>query len=501
VSAVVAKGGAGRAREPERVRAEPWLSTVLRVLVHAVVAAVFAWPLTVAEAVVAASVGAATGALLGRFLSRTRARLPALLGGSVAVVVLAGLLREIVVGTDLLAPSLGPATALRVGDAVQLGVGALALSTGIRVLSSRHRAFAVLEVGFVGVAFAQLVVAHRQGAIHRPFEIADPIIASGGDPTIAMLAVGAGASLVVVLLLLSERSLLRSFLHMFVVVAVLLLVFGTAATVGLPQPPPTGGGLGLRPDEEEQEGGDTGRGQGSQRNNEQLEFRDNYDSEANRVPLGVVLLHDDYSPPSGVYYFRQGAFSQYNGRRLVKASRGDVDRDIAPAFPAGGPLEIPGAPEPGAARATLETTVALLAEHTRPFALESPLELRPSQNPDARRFRRVYRSVSASLTADLASMLGGRAGDPSWTPEQWAHYTEAPEDPRYRELAREILDERLPDDMREEPIARAAAITSWLGEEGVYSLRSSHADAEDPTASFLFGDRTGYCVHFAHAGA
>jgi hypothetical protein len=30
-------------------------------------------------------------------------------------------------------------------------------------------------------------------------------------------------------------------------------------------------------------------------------------------------------------------------------------------------------------------------------------------------------------------------------------------------------------------------------------LRSGHSQAEDPTADFLFGDRVGYCVHFAHA--
>jgi hypothetical protein len=38
-----------------------------------------------------------------------------------------------------------------------------------------------------------------------------------------------------------------------------------------------------------------------------------------------------------------------------------------------------------------------------------------------------------------------------------------------------------------------------LEQSGTYSLKSHHADAEDPVASFLFGDRTGYCVHFAHA--
>ena len=480
---------------------EPWLATVLRMLVHAIGAGVLLYPLTVLEAVIAAACGAAIGSLAGRLLARTTMRTSAIVGIGALVFGLAWLLGWAAVGTDLLAPSLGPATALRAGEAAAMGIGALAVSTVLRGLSSRRPPLAVLEVALVAVAFAELVVAHRNGAINRPFDIADPIIAQGGDPTWAMVAIGIAAALVIVLLLLSERSLLRSALHLFMVAAVLLLVVGTTAMVGMPGPPMTGAGLGLRSDDEEareqERQGESGEG-GGRRNNEELEFRDNYDSQANRVPLGVVLFHDDYSSPNGVYYFRQGAFSQYNGRRLVVSSRADVDRDIAQSFPTA-PMEIEDPPEPGADRATLETTVALLADHNRPFALESPLSMRPQQNPDSRRFKRVYRATSAAITADYASLLDRAAGDPEWSPEVWAHYTAAPDDARYRELAQQIVHTRLPEDLRDDPFAKALAITDYLGETGVYSLRSRHSGAEDPTASFLFGDKTGYCVHFAHA--
>jgi hypothetical protein len=56
-------------------------------------------------------------------------------------------------------------------------------------------------------------------------------------------------------------------------------------------------------------------------------------------------------------------------------------------------------------------------------------------------------------------------------------------------------------ELRHDPMARALAVASWLSKEGLYSLRSSHAKATDPTADFLFGDKTGYCVHFSHAAA
>ncbi len=229
----------------------------------------------------------------------------------------------------------------------------------------------------------------------------------------------------------------------------------------------------------------------------ELQFRNKYNTGGSRVPVAVVLFHDDYSPPSGVYYFRQGAFSQYNGRKMVVSGRQDIDDDLIPYFPTR-LIQIKNAPPANENRGPLETTVALMADHTQPFALEAPLEVEPLENPSPNRFRRVYRVTSGVLTADYASMLDARLGSPDWSKEQWAHYTEAPPDPRYVELGAEIS-AGLPDGLADNPIAKAFAITGWLGREGIYSLKNEHSGAEDPTASFLFGDRTGYCVHFSHA--
>jgi hypothetical protein len=234
-------------------------------------------------------------------------------------------------------------------------------------------------------------------------------------------------------------------------------------------------------------------------NNEDLEFRDDNSPSRNQAPVAVVLLHDDYSPPRGLYYFRQGAFSQYNGRRLVSATRADADQDLIPNFPTG-PMTIAAAPGGEGMRATLDTTVALMAEHARPFALESPVSLMPEPNPDPTRFRRVYRVTSAALTADEYGLLGRDLFDPKWSPALRAHYTTAPTDPRYAALSAKILGD-VREDLREEPVVKAMAITEWLGREGTYSLKTKHAAAEDPTADFLFGDKVGYCVHFSHAAA
>ena len=48
---------------------------------------------------------------------------------------------------------------------------------------------------------------------------------------------------------------------------------------------------------------------------------------------------------------------------------------------------------------------------------------------------------------------------------------------------------------------KALAIKRYLEEKGFYTRKERHDRAEDPAASFLFGNLKGYCVHFAHAAA
>lgn len=480
---------------------EPKIAAWLRPLVYAAGALVFAMPLARLDVALVIAVAALAGALLGRMVAGTALRLYAIVALSIVGVLAAAGLRTWLVSRVSLAEQLGPSSALELGDAIGWGLTALCASIGLRALALRVRMLRVLEVGFVGVAFAEVVAAHRGGAINRPFELADSIIAAGNDPTNALLAVGGVAAAVSVLLLLSEQSVLRSLLHVTVAALLLFLVMSSTRMLGLPQPDPGKGALGLRPDDKDKQGKPKHPGgsssDGQPPSNDQLEFEDNYSSDGRQAPVAVVLLHDDYSPPNDLYYFRQAAFSQYNGRRLVVSTLAGVDEDLVPAFVLE-PQTLPPVPNAFEDRTTLETTVALLSEHNRPFALESPVSVTPASNPDPGRFRRVYRVKSAALASKHESLLGRGVGDPSWSDEQRAHYTEGPSDPRFAELGKEIIAE-LPDSLKDDPVARGLMVSLWLGREGTYSLKSGHASASDPTADFLFGDRIGYCVHFAHA--
>lgn len=479
--------------EPSR---DPWLSTALRVIVHAVTAGVIAFPLTVLEGVAAAALGGALGALVARFVAQSSLRLHTILlsglGGLVAVLAL----RFVVVDLSFVPAMLGPSGALRAGDAVVFGLGGLVVSAVLRSLSLRRPALSVLEAAIVAGGFATLLVAHRNGAIHRPYEIADPLIARGEDPTFAILIIGAIGAAVIGLLLLSERSLARSAFHVAVVAVLLLAILGTTAMNGLPPPPSTGGALGLQDDDsrarrEQREGGQ------GRRDSDELEFLDEY-PDGQGAPDAIIIFHDDYSAPSGYYYFRQNAFSQYNGRKLIAATGLRLDEDVRNVFPTGRSREVAWVPPVDPDRAEVETTVGMLADNSAPLGLEAPTRFVPATNPNPDRFRRLYRVESNALTADPMSLLGREVGDSTWSEETAAHYTRGPDDPRYRALAERIV-AMLPEALRDDPVAKALAITQYLGQHGTYSLRSRHAGAEDPTADFLFGDLTGYCVHFSHA--
>ncbi|MFZ1864681.1 MAG: transglutaminase domain-containing protein [Polyangiales bacterium] len=445
----------------------------------------------------AAFAGGVLGCLAGARLGRSQLRTPVLLAGAVMAILVVAWLHSMVLGGSLVAAALGPVGALRLASALTALAVAAVVSAAMRALSTRRAIFAVCELLLVAAAFAQLFIPHRHGAINRPFYLADWVIALGWDPTWLFLFTGGIATVLGLVLLLREQRFGRAVLNLGVIALLLAIIVVATPMIGMPPPPEGGSGLGLRPTESEGQEDQAQRRERGGAANSELEFRNKYDTGGERVPVAVVLFHDDYSPPSGVYYFRQGAFSQYNGRKLVVSGRSDIDQDLIPYFPTR-PVEIGEAPPMNENRGPLETTIALMADHTQPFALEAPIEVEPLQNPSPNRFRRVYRVISGVLTADYASMLDASPGSPKWSKELWAHYTEAPPDPRYAELAARIVSS-LPDELRDNPVARAFAITSWLGHEGIYSLKNEHSGAADPTASFLFGDLTGYCVHFSHA--
>jgi transglutaminase-like putative cysteine protease len=453
----------------------------------------------------AAMAGTFGAAVVSAPLARSRVRLPIVWAVSAACAATALLLGLILVDGTTAARTLGPYGAMAAADLVRFGLLGIAVTLAIRTTSARRPAFAITELGLVVMALAGVVSAHRDGAINHPRFLSDWAWSRGIDPVILLLAIGGGTLGALLVASLHERRGrgLRVALH----VLLLMLLAGAAVflvrTKALDKLLRGGQGSeqkqGGKGDEKGQKQNAGGGGSGGGSSNNPLPFRNDSQSQST-APVAVVLLHDDYSPPLGYYYFRQKAFSQWNGHRLVAATRDDVDKDLVDGFPAA-PLAVEEAPRPGDGRTLVHTTVALLADHPRPFGLEAPMEFQPRESPDPSRFVRAYDVASASLSMRYEDLLGRRPGVRTWTDEQRAHYTQLPDDPRYKQLADKIVDDALRPEWRKDPFAQALAISAWLGKESIYSLKSQHLDDKDPTADFLFGDRIGYCVHFAHSAA
>ena len=249
-----------------------------------------------------------------------------------------------------------------------------------------------------------------------------------------------------------------------------------------------------KPSDEQGEGG----GEGQSDEQPKPEDGEGQESEEPSAPspIAVVLLGDDYSPPSGGYYLRQEAHSEFNGLRLVPASKVGLDQDHLDHFPTR--LEPVPDPPPQKGRKHIVGSVSLLVQHDMPFAPEAPALFEPRVNPNPARFAASYGYESWAQEVDYEDLVGQVAGSKAWTDEEWALYTEIPPDQRYRDLADQLVAE-LPEDVREDPFAQALAIKLYLDANTKYTKSKRHEGVTDPTADYLFGDFEGYCVHTAHA--
>ncbi len=444
---------------------------------------------------IAAAVAAAVaGAAGGEALAGSRLRLPAALLLALSPAGAGLLLGRLL---DLLfarVPPPGPEVILAILDAPGTAGATFAVAAALVLLARRLPLLAPLPAALVVLVASLPLLPHRGGMIHRPRLVAELAWSRGLHPVLILAALGAAAGFLGLVALARGREMrhrARDFLLLVVLAGLLAFVLPSAGLLRVPPVDPLG--LGGK-------GGSRGeRGRDARARKELLPFRDRVDTSRANVPAAVVVFHDDVAPFDGIYRFRQAAFSSWNGRRLVRGLLPGLDRDLFPGLPGAGPLR--RSPPPGEdLRERLATTVALLADHPLPPVLVDGIEIAPEDNPDPSLFRGAFRAVSSVLVRLDPSLILAEAGDPDWPADVRAAYLSVPEDPRYRQLATEIL-EGMPEGERRSPLLRAIAAGTWLEKNTLYSVRTKHAAAPDPTASFLFGDRVGYCVHLAHAAA
>lgn len=467
-----------------------YLPTGLRA---AIVASSF-WLLSLSLTVFAGSVAAVLGCFAGCFLIDQRLhraplntlRLSSLLLLAGGIWLLGLLLSQGLARSATLANLLSPIGAFNSSESVHWFSLALAVTAALRTLARRTSIGAVVEIIFVAAAIVLTLAAHRNGMIHRPFFLGDFAITRGIDPSTILMAFGCAAVLALAALLMIESNHRRLPYH-FVVLG--LLCFSLVSYVqlfGLPTPQLTND-LGL-----------TGRAESGTGSSNDNPFRDgDNNTDDKEAPVAVVVFRDDYEPLTGAYYFRESAYSQFNGTMLDYSTRPDMDRDLISHFTASRSEAelLPGVTDQ---RQEVRATIGMLVPHRAPFGLVSPVAYENTANPNNLRFKRTYDSYSLAPTYNFDSLLGRQLGHADWSQDVWAEYLKLPDDPRYGELAERLIADLRPQ-YSDDPYAKAWAIKSYLDENGIYSLKNDHAYEADPAASFLFGDLTGYCMHFAFA--
>ncbi len=394
----------------------------------------------------------------------------------------------------------------------------LALLTPLLLSATRHAIFLSLEAALLVGIFAGAFAAHREGSLHRPYFITDWLLERNYDPLPFFLASGAVLGILLIVWLLSRRSAKQTLLDPLLLMALImaLVLFLPDGKIRQLNAWAASGNNGEEKKKSQQEkGGGGGRGgQKQKEQNQQGNSGQNQDPDPSNgdggksFPVAVVNLHDDYTPPYGMFYFRQDALSTWNGKRLVRDASQKLDTDIGVPFPAEA-IEVPmrdsadTQAQPNGKRLAhrMKTTVALMTPHSKPFALIDAAKYEPAPNPDPKRFERAYKTESIVLDTDFGDLLQRPVGSEKWAPEVWAHYTKVPDDPRYRQIADEARN-LLPPNLRPLVLAQALAIKFWLDKNTTYNLNVARPDDEsDPVAGFLFGDRQGYCVHLAHSAA
>ena len=544
-------------KETSRLR---FIRHPIRVAAMAVAALSVTFGLVRPAGVVMVLVGAALGVIIGELLGRTRMRLWLLLIG-LALALVAGLgLAWLTTGTETLPELLGPSGALTLGVVIRLGVLSLLPIAALRAVAVRRPTLVVLELAAVVCALAILFSAHRDGVIVRPLWLSDWAWRAGHDPKDVLLLIGGLAVVVLVVLMIAETGRKLTVLSMLALPALGALALSlfdvanlpqaspgndlglTHAAVGGPpklmhrgQPDPHGHGSNRDPRDKGEKGqrkgqdkgqgqqpkpGDKGKcqpgekkdgqrkdgqrkdGQRKDGQQQQPQPRPQFDldqqpsNKSKASPMAVILLGDDYAPPGQQYYFRMETWSHYNGSRLIPSDRPDVDLDVPTHFPAG--EEEVDDPPGKTGRTLVHADAVLVVEHKKPFFLESPVRFKSIPNPNPERFTRAYRFQSLAQKVSYLELVGRKAGNSQWSKKVREHYGVGPTDSRYKALAKSIV-ATLPEAKRDDSFLKALAVKLYFDKHFIYSTRHRHAGVDDPTADFLFGNRTGYCVHFAHA--
>jgi transglutaminase-like putative cysteine protease len=409
----------------------------------------------------------------------------------------------------------------------------------LRCLIIVYPSLSFVEAGILLAFFAWKLSVHRDLALHRPQGLADYAWDHGTNPVVILMLLGTLLFAFAATLALRTRRLGQTLLQIFLILMISFSLFlyykdrnikvpeknNTFGLSGADNPDDYKRGKGDKDGDNKDQNGkdgqknssgdssgspssgqsggkDTGNSSSSSSGHkpppDEMPFKNDYSQQQNS-PAALVNFLTDYTSTDGYYYFRQTAFSAYNGNRLVQAEGTSGETDIVNDLPTTGTTTVPSDKVVlNSAFQEVPTEIFAVFPPTKPFGLANLKTVSRIDNPNSSFFSTAWSATSLAFTQPPWDLAKTHPMIPDWPKAKFAAYTQIPDDARYAKLAHEII-EPFHIDVAKNPLFAMAAISDWLGKNAYYSLKSDHTDAVDPTASFLFGNRTGYCVHFSHA--
>lgn len=455
--------------------------------------------------------------VFGEGLAKSRLRQSGILALTILCLLIGGTIAAALSQLTFFSTLLGPSHALALRSVLLTSISTFGVIFGLRALAVRSNVWFSIELMVLIFLCAFAFAPHRDGLILQPLWLSDWAWRNGLEPTVILGVLGSVlVTLLAVLAVLDRAKKIPPSIIFLPVLALLALISLDPQSLWFDIPPPSGVDSlrdeleGERPkgarggeSDEDSEMNEGAQGEGESENGQESERAFDGDGEGGSSgksnPVAVVLFQNDYEPFQEYYYFRQDAHSYYSGLRMNRSSKTEVPDGNLRSFPTT-ETQAPNTP-PSIHRLPVDTEVYLLTPHNLPFGLETPVQYKPIPNPRPARFNRVYSTSSLSVDIDYGMMLEMEVGSSDWPPFIWEHYTSAPEDPRYKALADEIISE-LPFEYQELDFAKAVAIKLYLDENMKYTQKVKHDGVPDPTADFLFGETNrliGYCVHSASA--
>jgi len=512
MSAALPASYASMAVAPPQAPSESWLVQIVKILLYVASFGCVQMfhPMTTPVGFVAFALATVIATILAQQAFRADMRSLAVFAIGAGLGALFHFLAGWVRASTGVAMGLGVDGTIYVSDILEFGLTTLASLFVLRFFAKRYRVIAVLEILLVVAVASYTLVEHRGLQINRPYWFADALFALGWDPVVFLKAFGVGLMVIGLLMALRRPGAGKAWLSFIlagVIGVVAFIILDNRAPPSATAVPPTaalmGGDQDGNPDDEDgdqDKDGDgkpdknDGKGGGSGKS------KSPFGKSGKRPPpqpVALVTFHDDFESKEPVLYFRQQVLSSFDQTHLNADTTGKYDLDVITKFPTNGEVDAVNPPE-SSFHKSVPTSMFLISDHPQPVALSHATKVMPLDNPNPNLFVAAYEVTSLALDSEWRRLVGRKSVPASWDAETKKHYTEFPDDPRYLALSDELMHDLDPR-FRDDDLMRAIVIKRYLEKNGFYTLKETHQDETDPTASFLFGSMRGYCVHFAHA--